>query len=315
MEQSICGLQNVGNTCFLNAVVQVLRNIKSFKEFILTTKIIEGTPGEELIHTMRILFTKMERCDVVIPMNFNQIIQKLSQQYGNSQFRGLRQNDSHELLIFILDLIYEAAAKQPNYNVNTTCPMIKTWNNHFKAEGNFISNHMFCQSYDQIICDNCHHISYSYHPMLTVTLALPEHNCTLEECLDKYRSTQILDDQNRYKCEKCGIKTNAQHIMNIGKSSTILIITLNRFSNRRQKNNIAVDIPRNLTIDNISSHGNICKNYKLIGSIIHHGSTSSGHYIANCLINNRWYICNDEQVTPGTPDLSHPYILFYSSVD
>lgn len=58
--------------------------------------------------------------------------------------------------------------------------------------------------------------------------------------------------------------------------------------------------------------------YELYGVIVHFGSGVGGHYIAYVRVKNRWYKCDDAQVSlckPGDEFDTNAYILFYKKVN
>ena len=73
------------------------------------------------------------------------------------------------------------------------------------------------------------------------------------------------------------------------------------------KNNTGVTLNRNICHNTI--------NYDLIGSINHHGeSTSSGHYTSKVYYTNIVYMCNDHVISelePSDEVSDSAYILFY----
>lgn len=107
----LCGLRNLGNTCFMNSSLQCMSNTKPLKDFLLSddwkTHINTDNPlgtGGKLTEAFRELIHKMWRGDkgVVSPSNFKEKLGDFA-----PQFSGYQQHDSHELLSYLLDGLHE----------------------------------------------------------------------------------------------------------------------------------------------------------------------------------------------------------------
>ncbi len=93
----------------------------------------------------------------------------------------------------------------------------------------------------------------------------------------------------------------------------ILVILFNRFKTlqrgRISKLNTQINHSDELKIPGFTG--------QLIGCIDHFGSTPySGHYVSNIKINNSWFLCNDETITPtSSPNNSQSvYLAFYKEL-
>ena len=130
------------------------------------------------------------------------------------------------------------------------------------------------------------------------------HKYSMSEHLDKSFRSQVTKI-----CEVCSTNTVHSEISCIEHPPNILIIVVNRFNFGMfaSKNNTGVTLNRNICHNNI--------NYDLIGSINHHGeSTSSGHYTSKLYHTNIVYMCNDHVISelePSDEISDNAYILFY----
>jgi ubiquitin C-terminal hydrolase len=107
----LCGLQNLGNTCYLNAVVQCLSHTAPLRALILSdqaTKSINmeskfGRKGDA-VKEVTSLFKRMwsGKHKSVAPYAFKTALDKWT-----PMFRGYQQQDAHEALAFLLDALHE----------------------------------------------------------------------------------------------------------------------------------------------------------------------------------------------------------------
>ena len=107
----LCGLRNLGNTCFMNSSLQCMSNTKPLRDFLLgegweahiNTDNPLGTGGK-LTRAFQKLIHKMWRGTegVVSPSDFKAKLGDFA-----PQFSGYQQHDSHELLSYLLDGLHE----------------------------------------------------------------------------------------------------------------------------------------------------------------------------------------------------------------
>ena len=129
--------------------------------------------------------------------------------------------------------------------------------------------------------------------------------------------SEILDDSFKSQvtkiCSSCSVDTLHNELSRIEHHSNILVIAINRFhfGISARKNNTGVLLNRHICHNSIF--------YDLIGSVHHHGSsTSSGHYTSKVYFTNVVYLCNDQSVSKFkyTEEISDSaYIVFYRPRD
>ena len=116
----ISGLTNLGNTCYLNAILQPLANTTPFLVYMINDSykdtIVKNIKKEDLMDTTSGYVTELFKCMwreicTISPKKIKTKIGKL-----NDIFEGNTQNDSQEVLGCILDSIHE----ETKYKVNIT---------------------------------------------------------------------------------------------------------------------------------------------------------------------------------------------------
>ncbi|KYQ92464.1 peptidase C19 family protein [Tieghemostelium lacteum] len=164
----IKGLQNLGNTCFFNSIMQNLTHIPLMRDVFLREP---GMDTVSPIHTtssmtleMYYYFMKMYRTNstLVSPAGFFTEICKKS-----PRFRGFKQQDSHELLRYLLDgLISEEQNQTKNRKDPTYLDRI--------FGGKLISI---------ITCFHCGYVSKTFEPFLDLSLPIPNQEISLKKFL------------------------------------------------------------------------------------------------------------------------------------
>ena len=119
--KGLSGLSNLGNTCFLNACMQVLSHTYELNDFLnletykkrLKNK-YESAMLIEWDDLRKLLWS--ENC-IVSPVKFVRTVQKLAQIKGQELFTGYDQNDMTEFLIFVIDCFHESLSREVNMNI------------------------------------------------------------------------------------------------------------------------------------------------------------------------------------------------------
>lgn len=171
----------------------------------------------------------------------------------------------------------------------------------------------------QVKCLCCGYESNKVDEMMDISLDV-FHSNSLRDSMQKFFQPEVLDGNNKYKCDGCKKLVAAKKQMSILQAPNILVIQLKRFEGiLGGKIDKAVAFEEVLVLSSF-----MCKasqdpqpEYKLFGTIVHSGySPESGHYYAYIKdAMGRWYCCDDSCVTGATLQdvLSEKvYILFFS---
>ncbi|PNG99721.1 Ubiquitin carboxyl-terminal hydrolase 4, partial [Tetrabaena socialis] len=111
------GLENFGNTCYCNSVLQALYFCKPFRERLLKYGATLSSTDENLLNCLADLFAQInssrKKVGVISPKKF---VQRLKR--DNELFRGHMHQDAHEFLNYLLNqscelLEQEAKAAAP----------------------------------------------------------------------------------------------------------------------------------------------------------------------------------------------------------
>uniref|UniRef100_A0A671U6Q6 Ubiquitin carboxyl-terminal hydrolase n=1 Tax=Sparus aurata TaxID=8175 RepID=A0A671U6Q6_SPAAU len=145
---------------------------------------------------------------------------------------------------------------------------------------------------------------------------------TLQDCLAAFFARDELKGDNMYSCEKCKKLRNGVKFCKMQSLPEILCIHLKRFRHELMfstKISTHVSFPlEGLDLQPFLAKDGSAQtsNYDLLSVICHHGTASSGHYIAYCRndVNNLWYEFDDQSVTEVSESCvqnAEAYVLFY----
>ncbi|EAR95433.2 ubiquitin carboxyl-terminal hydrolase (macronuclear) [Tetrahymena thermophila SB210] len=182
----VCGLQNLGNTCFMNSALQCLSNVQDLSEFMIQDKFIHdlnkdnplGTGGYLAASYAELIKDMWRGSDSYSsPWDLKKIIGRFA-----PQFSGYSQQDSHELLSYLLDGIHEdlnRVKKKPLVNQiesdgqNDLEVALKSWENYQKRNRSIIVDLMVGQFKSTINCPTCNKISVTFDPYMAISVPVP----------------------------------------------------------------------------------------------------------------------------------------------
>uniref|UniRef100_A0A2K6FS24 Ubiquitin carboxyl-terminal hydrolase n=1 Tax=Propithecus coquereli TaxID=379532 RepID=A0A2K6FS24_PROCO len=257
-QQQLQGFSNLGNTCYMNAILQSLFSLQSFANDLLKQGIPwKKIPLNALIRRFAHLLVKKDICNSETKKD---LLKKVKNAISATaeRFSGYMQNDAHEFLSQCLDQLKEDMEK-----------LNKTWKSEpFPGEENspdisatrvytcpVITNLEF-EVQHSIICKACGEIIPKREQFNDLSIDLPRRKKPLpprsiQDSLDLFFRAEELE----YSCEKCGGKCAlVRHKFN--RLPRVLILHLKRYSfnvalSLNNKIGQQVIIPRYLTL---SSH-------------------------------------------------------------
>ena len=279
------GLRNLGNTCYMNSLFQILYNIELFRDSIL--KCTCKDPQNNSLYELKKLFFSLQYLDIqyyspdTFPKNFEGIPLKINEQM-----------DIDEFFATLMDKLESRLKGTNNENI------IK-----YIFQGKQNDNLNFGES--------CPHKRTNVYNFYSIQLQIKGHK-DIYESLDSLIQGETMEGDNAIFCEKCNKKFSALKNQDFNTLPRILIFVLKRFEfdyNKliRYKINDYFEFPLELDMNKYTSdyinkkNTKVNNKYSLKGVVIHSGSCEMGHYysiIKNLDDKNEdWYLYNDSIVT------------------
>ncbi|XP_049300107.1 ubiquitin carboxyl-terminal hydrolase Usp2 isoform X2 [Anopheles funestus] len=326
----LCGLWNIGNTCFMNSMIQCLSNTRELTSFLRSQPSTElGTNKDHRILAEYTKLIKNMWSGSQRSINPSDLKHAFSSKHR--MYSGSAQQDAQEFLRFFLDSLHGAlnvAVKRDPLgeiddamNARVKADMLWEW--YSKAENSVIKDLFVGQLRSTLKCTHCDTESTMFDPFWDLSLPLPTSNsrCKLENCLEMFIKEEILDGIDQPTCSHCETRRKCTKSLTIERFPRYLVIHLKRFSETRfSKLTNTVEFPtkkRELNLQPYASE-NIAGPvyYSLYGISNHIGSTAGGHYVAVCKhpTIQEWNEFNDNYVTETSERnlvTSNAYVLFY----
>lgn len=330
--RGLTGLKNLGNTCYMNSILQCLSNTLPLTEYCLTDKYksyisrankTNGQVVEEVAALIKILWNGHYKC--VASKDLRYVVGQYQQ-----IFRGIEQQDSHEFLTILMDWLHsDLQTLQAPKPVRENMPASeRAWLEFTKAQESLILRLFYGQIKSTVKCVYCNKESATYECFSNLSLELPSsaNMCTLNTCMDMYFNGERI---HGWICPTCKQPRDAIKKLDISKLPPILVVHFKRFyadpdgmghSYKKKLNYVTFPL-ENLDMTPYVAKSELRsmspKTYQLYGVSNHYGSMESGHYTAFCKsgVFEKWFKFDDQVVSPiDATDVvsSAGYILFYT---
>lgn len=291
------GISNLGATCAINSLIQIICRNKHLSATILNANVSPNSFTGELKEIIELICNQNKSLH---PAKFIDCFYKTF----NGIFNRYEQIDINELWFYVFDKINEETSKPSLLNFSVVSNLkeehdykINIYNNNKTSEllklvqGSFINI---------IECSNCNHRSYSFEPFINISLDIDtktDNNLTIADLISTFIKDEFRE-ADAWKCDKClqncsYIKTNR-----IWKIPKVLLLSLNRFKDHNNKNNkeIFINDELNFNKGSVLSINEDCK-FELQAVGLHFGGLCGGHYTSACNMNNgNYHHYNDDVI-------------------
>ncbi|KAI7800825.1 ubiquitin carboxyl-terminal hydrolase 2a isoform X1 [Triplophysa rosa] len=332
--QGLVGLRNLGNTCFMNSILQCLSNTQSLRDYCLHNSHRRDLNNnnrtntalmEEFAKLIQTMWTSSSS-EVVSPSEFKTQIQRYA-----PRFVGYNQQDAQEFLRFLLDGLHNEVNRvtvRPRGNMEDFDHLLdeekgkKMWAKYLEREDSKIVDLFVGQLKSSLTCSECGYCSTVFDPFwdLSLPIAKGYGEVSLMDCMRLFTKEDVLDGDEKPTCYRCKARRRCTKKFTLQKFPKILVLHLKRFSEARvrtSKLSTFVNFPlKDLDLREFASDRSSGAVYNLYAVSNHSGTTMGGHYTAYCCNpeNGEWYTYNDSRVTPMSTSQvrsSDGYVLFY----
>jgi len=265
----LVGLNNLGNTCFMNSALQAIIHLDLFRRKFLKLmdeNEIEDKQSMAYLLNHLILKTRLSQSSVS-PDKFYDFFSKVKKGF----FGGKRQHDSEEAYSYIINSIHEQLSvgikvtfecddrevekylakrnpltklernghdvrkqlrqlEESNPRVKTIVDSYKVIKSYYSQNYSIISELFNGFMLSSLECQDCGYQSNKFDPYFILSIPINGKQDTIYEYMDEMNKTEILDKSNKWKCDHCNKYVVTKKRLSLWSVPLIFVIQLKRFS-------------------------------------------------------------------------------------
>jgi ubiquitin carboxyl-terminal hydrolase 22/27/51 len=282
------GLVNLGTTCYMNSLLQVLMHAEAVRDAVFALP-EESIRNNRFLANMSSLFEAQWQGDGDGPIRPIEMFRYLNRQNPEVFTKNVQQ-DANEAFLLFENLMKAAHESLDLFTIHS---------NRATA----------CENGDRSMISD---------PTPELNLQVPRPELTLNGSISLEELVQdTLQPESVPGIESC--KGSAgRRVLEIVDLPRLLVFALNRNDNLGTKVQTAVRFPDEISGALLGPNQNELDRYRLVGIINHMGThVSSGHYTAHVFLNGEWWNANDSEIFK-LKSLSHESrkatMLFYQRI-
>jgi ubiquitin C-terminal hydrolase len=307
---SLCGLQNLGNTSYLNSVLQFICSIRQVASYFVNPK--NGNFFEKNVDKYPLSYVMHRLCFHLYPypeLNYREIYKpdSIMQILGlyNVIYQDYGEKNPNEFILFLLNKLHEElnAIKIKNES-NVNFDKIKDdknaiinngMKNFINNNNSIISNYFVWFEIKNIHCIKCSKDIYSFNNFPTFELNIIEiakvkniQNVKIEDCLEFYELNKL----QKTFCSSCKNYEQLTSRNKIYSSPNFFLFLLDLKENK----NINFIIEPRINLEKFIENKTTPTKYELNGIVFF--DLNKNKYNALCIspVDKRWYLFDDKNV-------------------
>jgi ubiquitin carboxyl-terminal hydrolase 2/21 len=338
--KGVVGIQNMGNTCYCNSTLQLLRASNDWNIFCITQDfttqlqyLSDGDPNKLILlayqDILKALWSAYKPA-YVRPVGFISEVRKAVNGTVYESFGFPVPNDSHEYLVYLLDHFHEAIKTDEEHkqieipadidrHQRMQIMAINAWNNFLSKNSSEIVRCFFGMMRKTVVCFNCKNATYQWE--LFNSIKIPCEGHTIQEWIGK--EVNEVTDIEAYRCDNCHGRHPAKKYSHLWKLPSNLFVTIHRFNFNGHKNMTTCPYNgSNLSFTEFYAEESDdvfrFRNFELRAISDHHGTHMGGHYTAQFKhpISQEWWWFDDESTRPmAEPQFSASNYIFLFIAD
>jgi ubiquitin C-terminal hydrolase len=312
------GLKNLGNTSYLNSVLQILCYIRSFASYFLNPK--NGEEFKNKVSDYKVSYVFHRLCTHIFPYPEKDNIEiyepdtllKVLSLY-NVTYKDYKEKNPNDLIVFILYKLHEELNSLKMYDSskyisNSTSTMIFNDKDASVKNGikkftqvnkSIISNYFTWFEIKESQCLKCSKKIYNLQNFSTFQLNIfdlikykkPKY-IKIEDCFELYISPKTKNNV----CRFCNSYNNIITTTNIYSAPNIFIFLLD-YTNYIDNNDFSFVLERKINLGKYIENKNGPTNYILNGIVYWDKNKNKYQAFSASPVDKNWYLCDDENVT------------------
>lgn len=301
----VCGLINLGNTCYLNSSIQIMRAIPEWAAFCTDYDVSGNTTSQAPMLKSYIDLTRgmwgQRKPMICRPALFLKDLRVAVRGTIYEQFASPIPNDGHEFMQYMLDQFHEALKMPGPQAAEDATPAVKAWCELWRRDYSPLVNMVFGLDQVQCICSSCGKISTRYETFNMLKVGLnPDRGVSFRDLFNAEREITEIED---YACEACApVRRPAKIVRRLWRLPRNIMLVFRRFNENRTKNSAAIPNCSAVNFKEFfaadSPDESAGWSYDPIATLDHFGNHMGGHYSAqtyNCVM-KKWYLYDDTNV-------------------
>nr|XP_045619209.1 trichohyalin-like isoform X3 [Procambarus clarkii] len=296
------GLPNLGNTCYINSVVQCLFNINSFRDYFIRDSYRRDLNRDsdqrgEVASSIAQLFKALHSGIENEVSERSKLLKRVVSDHDDD-FRGSNQHDAHHLLVVLLTWLHDDLKNSAGTSLIAR---------RLHGENTFVT-----------ICDkHGKEISRTSDVFSVLSLPVPPSTtCSLQDLLISFYKRKNVDRECSY-CRRSHMCRRETSLTNL---PPVLIVHLRRYTGQagEPERKTWVTFPADGLNLQDYAHNYRSPTYELFAVVNHEGSAASGHYTTFCRNQHgkTWRLYDDDLVTETSLETaleeSEAQLLFYT---